>query len=115
MADRHYAPRGDVWLFSSAQRHEMASAITAWFAGRTGPEAPRVYALLIGAPLPLAPGDAAAVTQVHMPDAPGEYARALYAALHDADADQAALVVIESPPETAAWDGVRDRLTRAAR
>lgn len=115
MADRHYAPRGDVWLFSLAQRHEMASAMSAWFAGRTGPEAPRVHALLIGAPLPLAPGDAAAVTQVHMPDAPGEYARALYAALHDADADQAALVVIESPPETAAWDGVRDRLTRAAR
>ena len=115
MADRHYAPRGDVWLFSPAQRHEMASAMTAWFAGRTGPETPRVHALLIGAPLPLAPGDADAVTQVHMPDAPDEYARALYAALHDADADQAALVVIESPPETAAWDGVRDRLTRAAR
>ena len=30
MADRHYAPRGDVWLFSAAQRHEMADAITAW-------------------------------------------------------------------------------------
>ena len=115
MADRHYAPQGDVWLFAAAQRQEIASAVTAWLAGRSGPETPRVHALLMGAELPLAPRDRAAMATVTMPDAPDRYARALYAALHEADARHAALVVIETPPDTSAWDGVRDRLTRAAR
>jgi len=51
-----------------------------------------------------------------MPSEPDTYARVLYAALHDADTAEAGLVLIEAPPEgDAAWDGVRDRLSRAAR
>jgi len=115
MADRHYAPQGDVWLFAATQLREIADAVGAWLAERRGPETPPVHALLMGAPLPLAPREHAAVTVVPMPDAPGDYARALYAALHEADAHRAALVVIETPPDVPAWDGVRDRLTRAAR
>ncbi len=115
MADRHYAPQGDVWLFTAAQRQEIANAVTAWLAGCSGPESPKVHALLMRAELPLDARNRAAVTVVAMPDTPGSYARALYAALHEADARHAALVVIETPPDTPAWGGVRDRLTRAAR
>jgi L-threonylcarbamoyladenylate synthase len=114
MADRHYAPQGDVWLFAAEQHGEIADAINAWLSER-GRQASVVHALLMGTALPLSLSGNATMTLVHMPEAPGAYARALYAALHDADAHHAALVVIEMPPETPAWDGVRDRLTRAAR
>jgi L-threonylcarbamoyladenylate synthase len=39
----------------------------------------------------------------------------LYAALHAADAAGSAIILIERPPDTPAWRGVRDRLARAAR
>jgi L-threonylcarbamoyladenylate synthase len=50
-----------------------------------------------------------------MPGEPAEYARVLYAMLHRADAEHADVVVIEAVPPGSAWDGVRDRLSRAAR
>ncbi len=42
------------------------------------------------------------------------YAHALFATLHDADAAHVAAILVESPPTTDEWLGVRDRLTRAA-
>lgn len=41
------------------------------------------------------------------------YARALYAALRELDAAHADTLLIEDVPDTAAWQAVRDRLTRA--
>ncbi len=46
--------------------------------------------------------------------APEGYAAALYDALHDADASGCAELLIEAVPADAAWDAIRDRLTRAA-
>ncbi len=46
-------------------------------------------------------------------DAAG-YARALYAALRELDARGARVILAERVPDTPAWAGVRDRLTRAA-
>lgn len=105
MADRHYAPRADVWLFDPAQQPEIAAALA-----QRGDGAGTVTALLRTTTLALPDR-----TQVRMPDDPAAYARALYAALHTADAAGASLIVIERPPADDRWAGLRDRLTRAAR
>jgi L-threonylcarbamoyladenylate synthase len=49
-----------------------------------------------------------------LPDSPNEYARVLYGMLHRADAEGYEVVIVEGVPDGAAWDGVRDRLRRAA-
>jgi L-threonylcarbamoyladenylate synthase len=49
-----------------------------------------------------------------MPDHPAAAAHELFAALREFDARGAQLIWVEHPPETPEWEGVRDRLTRAA-
>ena len=49
-----------------------------------------------------------------MPDDPVEAARQLFAVLRDFDRQGMRLIWVEKPPEGADWDGVRDRLQRAA-
>jgi L-threonylcarbamoyladenylate synthase len=49
-----------------------------------------------------------------MPDDAGETARQLFAVLRDFDAAGVKLIWVETPPDTPEWDGVRDRLRRAA-
>jgi L-threonylcarbamoyladenylate synthase len=58
-----------------------------------------------------------ASTQVlyrRMPDGAAATAQQLFAVLRDFDAQGVKLIWIEPPPEAAEWDGVRDRLGRAA-
>jgi L-threonylcarbamoyladenylate synthase len=108
MADRHYAPRAEVWLFAAEGTAELITALAARQA--VGAAAP-VLAIVRTVALPSDVANA-----LRMPLDPAGYARQLYAALHEADTQAAALVVIELPPDgDSAWDGVRDRLTRAAR
>ncbi len=54
------------------------------------------------------------VLRRRMPDDAREAARQLFAVLRDFDAQGAQLIWVETPPADAAWDGVRDRLQRAA-
>ncbi|MCC6241604.1 MAG: threonylcarbamoyl-AMP synthase [Gemmatimonadaceae bacterium] len=105
MAARHYAPQATVWLLHPGNRDELVDAMTTWNA--KGP----IVALLRSLSL----GQGSPHTVVAMPEEPRDYARALYAALHAADATAASLVIVEQPPDSDAWAGVRDRLTRAAR
>jgi L-threonylcarbamoyladenylate synthase len=49
-----------------------------------------------------------------MPDDPDQAARELFATLRELDAEGLDLIWVEQPPPSPAWDGVRDRLTRAA-
>ena len=49
-----------------------------------------------------------------IPHDPEAYARALYAELHRSDQLGAQLILVEAPPESPEWDGIRDRLTRAS-
>jgi L-threonylcarbamoyladenylate synthase len=49
-----------------------------------------------------------------MPDDAAATAQQLFAVLRDFDARGARLIWIETPPETPEWEGVRDRLQRAA-
>ena len=51
---------------------------------------------------------------IRMPKEPRAYAQRLYAALRELDAAGCRTILIESPPESAEWDAIRDRLTRAA-
>ena len=49
-----------------------------------------------------------------MPDDASAAAQQLFAVLRDFDAQQAKLIWVETPPPDTDWDGVRDRLERAA-
>lgn len=49
-----------------------------------------------------------------MPDDAVETARQLFAVLRDFDAARVKLIWVEAPPDTPEWEGVRDRLRRAA-
>lgn len=110
MADRHYAPRADVWLFTPAQRGEVESALRDRRAQAGGADRGHVIGLLRSVAL-----EGLSIETINMPDAPRPYAQALYAALHEVDARCASLVLIEAPPDEPGWDGIRDRLSRASR
>ena len=49
-----------------------------------------------------------------LPDEPARYAHLLYATLRRLDALGSTLMIIEAPPPRVEWDGVADRLKRAA-
>jgi L-threonylcarbamoyladenylate synthase len=51
---------------------------------------------------------------IRMPKDPKVYAHKLYAALRELDGAGCGAILIETPPDTAEWDAVRDRITRAA-
>ena len=59
-------------------------------------------------------GVGAGLLQRRMPVRADDAARELYAALRELDADGVQLIWVEQPPADPAWDGVRDRLQRAA-
>jgi L-threonylcarbamoyladenylate synthase len=50
---------------------------------------------------------------LRMPREPQAYAQKLYAALRELDGAGCELILVEAPPEDAAWAAVRDRLLRA--
>jgi L-threonylcarbamoyladenylate synthase len=50
---------------------------------------------------------------LRMPREPGAYAQKLYAALRELDAAGCERILVETPPDTADWAAVRDRLQRA--
>ncbi len=94
MLDRHYAPRARLVFLDS---------------GVTPAVAPRTGALMRSAAPPA--GCSASIT---LPDDPAAYARGLYGALHELDAADVSVILVEPPPPSHAWDGIRDRLRRAA-
>ena len=97
----HYAPRLPLLLVSAEDFDEVVSE-----QGRL-----RSVAVLAHHPKP-AP---APVTHWQLaPTDPLAYAHDLYAALRTLDESGCDLILVEAPPETAAWAAVRDRLQRAA-
>jgi L-threonylcarbamoyladenylate synthase len=107
MVDRHYAPRADVWLLDAADEAEIVRALH----DRADRRAPGAVGAICRTARALPHVDH--VIRLH-DDAPG-FARGLYAALHTLDAEGCAVILLERPPADAAWDGVRDRIDRAAR
>jgi L-threonylcarbamoyladenylate synthase len=108
MVDRHYAPRAAVRAFAAGAREGAAAWLAAERARRPG--------LRAGALL-LAPwrGAGAPDVAVVMPADAAAYARRLYAELHAVDDAGCDVVLVETPPPGAGWEGVLDRLARAAR
>lgn len=52
---------------------------------------------------------------LRMPREPAAYAQKLYAALRELDATGSGMLLVEAPPDAPEWQGVLDRLRRAAR
>lgn len=103
MVERHYAPRAAVVVFGSHERSQ-AERLAHEASGR----GESVGAMVLG------PSPGSVRHAVPMPPDAAGYAAAMYATLHRLDALGCDLVLVEAVPADAAWDGIRDRLTRAA-
>jgi L-threonylcarbamoyladenylate synthase len=100
--DAHYAPRAKLRLMAAPM---LRAALE----------------MLDGTPLKLAvycrtvPAKVAGKALYRaMPERPEQAAQELFSVLRELDAQGVSLIWVEAPPATPEWDGVRDRLTRAA-
>jgi L-threonylcarbamoyladenylate synthase len=99
--EAHYAPSTPVALVQPADLADTMNMLS---------NAGRRFAL-IRRTLPANP---AAIAQLEMPSSPDGYAHDLYAALRDMDSARADVILVESLPAEDEWQGVNDRLRRAA-
>jgi L-threonylcarbamoyladenylate synthase len=109
----HYAPDALVSLLSAAQLAQRLSTL-----GADSPQgerpAPASSSAVVGVysctALPAHPG----VLHRTMPANPAQVAHELFAVLRQFDTHRVREIWVETPPEGPEWDGVRDRLLRAA-
>ncbi len=99
---QHYAPKAKLRLMTAQQIQAALDVL--------GADAAHI-AVYARTPLVV---KSAKVMQRRMPDEAASAAQQLFAALHAFDAAGMKLIWVEAAPEDAAWDGVRDRLQRAA-
>jgi L-threonylcarbamoyladenylate synthase len=97
--ESHYAPRATLRLMSSQEMKEALQVLPASITGLAvySRSAPRRHPLV----------------RV-MPDDPLAVAQELFAVLRTFDAQGVKLIWVEQPPDTPEWEGVNDRLQRAA-
>jgi L-threonylcarbamoyladenylate synthase len=100
--EQHYAPRATLRLMSPQQIQTALDLL--------GPDAKH---LAIYARSPIR-STSSLVTQRRMPHDAAATAQQLFAVLHGFDQAGVKLIWVEQPPADTDWDGVRDRLTRAA-
>ena len=98
----HYAPTAPVRLFDTATLGASLQAGRPGMGGTVG-----VYSRL-------APSAGPAWQHRAMPESAAAVAHELFAVLRDFDAAGVAAIWVERPPTGPEWDGVRDRLQRAA-
>lgn len=99
--ESHYAPNAKVRLMAAQPLQSALDLL--------GPDA-RHIAVYARAPLAVARG----VSLRRMPDDAAQAAQALFSTLRELDATGVKLIWVETPPASPEWDGVRDRLQRAA-
>ncbi|MES2152105.1 MAG: L-threonylcarbamoyladenylate synthase [Pseudomonadota bacterium] len=97
--EAHYAPHTPVAMLATAALRTTLATLLA---------AGRKVALIHYSELPQAHAE------LRLPATPDGFAHALYAALRAMDGSGAELILVEAPPQGAAWLGVNDRLRRAA-
>jgi len=100
--EAHYAPRAPLRLMPADQ---LRAALGVLAKSSVNPVA--VYCRTV------VPGHSVRASRT-MPDNPVAAAHELFAALRELDASGASLIWVETPPDAPAWEGVRDRLRRAA-
>lgn len=106
--DSHYAPRATVRLFAAEQPPWAAAAAPQGLQGLAGGVA--VYSRVAPAAAALGAG----WRHRPMPAQAATVAHELFAVLREFDAAGVDAIWVERPPPGPAWDGVRDRLQRAA-
>jgi L-threonylcarbamoyladenylate synthase len=99
--ESHYAPSAPVQLLPTA---DLAARL------RHGPPAGPGQGVGVYSRLPAGPG----WVYRPMPDDAAAVAHDLFGVLRELDAAGVAAIWVEAPPPDAAWDGIRDRLQRAA-
>lgn len=99
----HYAPQAKLRLMETAALRDALAVLGAV-------ESDLKLAVYSRSGMPLGRG----IEQRRMPDDPAAAAHELFAVLRDLDARQVQIIWVEQPPATPAWEGVRDRLQRAA-
>ena len=103
----HYAPQAKVRLMDAKALQQALDLL-----GKDGTRgAPPAIAVYARSPLKSASPVVALRT---MPGAPEVAAHELFSVLRELDALRVKLIWVETPPDGLAWDGVRDRLQRAA-
>lgn len=109
--ESHYAPRAKVRLMESG---DLQQALDRYALAVNEPTNSGKVAVWSRHPVQL-PSSKASQFKCHaMPKEATECAHQLFAQLRDFDAQGVAYIWIEPPPLTPEWDGVRDRLMRAA-
>ncbi len=98
----HYAPNARLRLMDAPALQAALDVLKADAAG-----------IAVWARTPLL-GCSTWIVQRRMPDDAAGAARQLFAVLREFDAQGVQLIWIETPPDTPEWEGVRDRLQRAA-
>jgi L-threonylcarbamoyladenylate synthase len=102
----HYAPRASLRLMSGEALRKALEVLPIEALPAAGPRRLAVYCRSIAPPPRLAGR--------RMPDDAAAAAQELFAVLRAFDDEGVQLIWVEEPPEDSAWDGVRDRLQRAA-
>lgn len=105
MLQKHYSPRARLVVWSWTDDLSLARQLS-----DAGVD-PREAWILTHSWLPKSGGFA---NVMMIPEEPEAFARALYSELHRCDEAGARLIVVEAVPVSAAWDGISDRLRRAA-
>ncbi len=100
--EAHYAPRAKLRLMPADQLRAALGVLS-----KTGASPVAVYFRTV------TPGRTVRAYRA-MPDNPIAAAHELFSALRELDGTGATLIWVETPPDTPSWEGVRDRLQRAA-
>lgn len=102
----HYAPRATLRLMPPAALRAALEVLPVDALPSSGPQGLAVYCRSVKAPRRL--------LQHRMPDDPVAAAHELFATLRGFDDQGVRLIWVEEPPADSAWEGVADRLRRAA-
>jgi L-threonylcarbamoyladenylate synthase len=104
--ESHYAPRTPIALVASEQLPDTLQRLLS---------AGKKVALMHSSVFAFSDAIAqSSCVRIALPPAPEDYAHDLYAALRAMDAANADIILVEAPPNDSRWQGVNDRLRRAA-
>ncbi|MDD5334253.1 MAG: L-threonylcarbamoyladenylate synthase [Rhodoferax sp.] len=106
----HYAPHAKVRLMDAPALQTALDLLGPQVAARAAGAAPLIAAYA----RTFLKTRSSQVLLKRMPDDAGATAQQLFAVLREFDNQGVQLIWIETPPDAPAWDGVRDRLQRAA-